>query len=235
MTQKSTVARNTTSAVPMTAEQRATFDRDGYLIIRGALRPDEAADAREAIDRVYASMAKAGSLGPDVARFGSLLAVAVLPALAGITGTVYLHADALAAGWTAVLISGALCAVGGLLAAVTITNPCTRAPPRRRCYVRAVPALRPRCASTDNYRRPDSRCRVARLGPERTKAPVAPPLPLQKAAHAAARTSYYTSCPSPSASRTVKPCRPPLGNLAPKPGIFTVSRYHHVLAISPRG
>ncbi len=51
-------------AVPMTAEQRATFDRDGYLIIRGALRPEDAADARDAIDRVYASMAKAGSLGP---------------------------------------------------------------------------------------------------------------------------------------------------------------------------
>jgi hypothetical protein len=36
----------------------------------------------------------------------------------------YLHPDALAAGFqTAVLISGALCAAGGLLAAVTITNP----------------------------------------------------------------------------------------------------------------
>ena len=58
-------ARNTTSAMPMTAEQRAAFDRDGYLIIRGALRPDEVAAARDAIDRVYASMAKAGSLGPD--------------------------------------------------------------------------------------------------------------------------------------------------------------------------
>jgi ectoine hydroxylase len=65
MTQSSAVARNTTSAVPMTAEQRAAFDRDGYLIIRGALGPDEAAAAREAVDRVYAHMAKAGSLGPD--------------------------------------------------------------------------------------------------------------------------------------------------------------------------
>jgi hypothetical protein len=36
-----------------------------WQLIRGALRPDEAADARETIDRVYASMAKAGSLGPD--------------------------------------------------------------------------------------------------------------------------------------------------------------------------
>lgn len=49
----------------MTAEQRAAFDRDGYLVIRGALRPDEAAAARQAIDRVYDSMAKTGSLGPD--------------------------------------------------------------------------------------------------------------------------------------------------------------------------
>ena len=53
-----------------------------------------------------------------------LLAVAVLPALAGITGTAYLHPDALAAGFrTAALISGAMCAAGGLLAAFTITNP----------------------------------------------------------------------------------------------------------------
>ena len=65
MTQKPTAAGNTTPAVPMTAEQRAAFDRDGYLIIRGALGPDEAAAAREAIDWVYAAMAKAGSLGPD--------------------------------------------------------------------------------------------------------------------------------------------------------------------------
>ena len=66
----------------------------------------------------------ASAVNNDVARFGGLLAVAVLPALAGITGGAYLHPDALAAGFrTAVLISGALCAAGGLLAAVTITNP----------------------------------------------------------------------------------------------------------------
>jgi hypothetical protein len=66
----------------------------------------------------------ASAVNNDVARFGGLLPVAVLPALAGITGAAYLHPDALAAGFrTAVLISGALCAAGGLLAAVTITDP----------------------------------------------------------------------------------------------------------------
>jgi EmrB/QacA subfamily drug resistance transporter len=66
----------------------------------------------------------ASAVNNDVARFGGLLAVAVLPALAGITGTVYLHPDALAAGFrTAVLISAGMCVAGGVLAAFTITNP----------------------------------------------------------------------------------------------------------------
>ena len=43
MTQKSTIAAIAAPAEPMTAEQRARFDRDGYLVIRGALRPDEVA------------------------------------------------------------------------------------------------------------------------------------------------------------------------------------------------
>jgi EmrB/QacA subfamily drug resistance transporter len=66
----------------------------------------------------------ASAVNNDVARFGGLLAVAALPALAGITGTSYLHPAALAAGFrTAVLIAGGLCVAGGLLAAFTITNP----------------------------------------------------------------------------------------------------------------
>jgi EmrB/QacA subfamily drug resistance transporter len=77
----------------------------------------------------------ASAVNNDVARFGGLLAVAVLPALAGITGTSYLHPHALAAGFrTAVLIAAALCVAGGLLAAVTISDPARQA---------AVPAPEP--------------------------------------------------------------------------------------------
>ena len=55
----------------------------------------------------------ASAVNNDVNLFGGPLAVAVLPALAGISGTAYLHPDALAAGFrTAVLISAALCAAG---------------------------------------------------------------------------------------------------------------------------
>jgi hypothetical protein len=75
-----------------------------------------------------------------VARFGGLLAVAALPALAGITGAVYLQPLALAAGFrTAVLISGALCAAGGVLAAVTITNPQRVRPPAGSAVSSALP------------------------------------------------------------------------------------------------
>src|SRR5260370_39880800 len=72
----------------------------------------------------------ASAVNNDVARFGGLLAVAVLPALAGITGTAYLHRAALAAGFrTAVLIAAVLCAAGGGLAAVTVTHPPPAPPP----------------------------------------------------------------------------------------------------------
>jgi ectoine hydroxylase len=68
---------------PMTAEELARFESDGYLVIRGALRPDEVAAACDALDRVYATAAKAGSLGSD-GSMHLLSAVANCPELVGL-------------------------------------------------------------------------------------------------------------------------------------------------------
>ena len=66
----------------------------------------------------------ASAVNNDVARAGGLIAVAVLPLLAGLTGASYLNAGALAGGFrVAVEISAGLCAAGGVLAATTIRNP----------------------------------------------------------------------------------------------------------------
>ena len=69
----------------------------------------------------------ASAVNNDVARAAGLIAVAVLPALAGINGETYLRPEELAGGFrTAVLISAIACAVGGILAAATIRNPARR-------------------------------------------------------------------------------------------------------------
>jgi hypothetical protein len=69
----------------------------------------------------------ASAVNNDVARAAGLIAVAVLPALAGITGDSYLHPAALAHGFrTAAIISAVFCVAGGVLAGLTIRNP-TRA------------------------------------------------------------------------------------------------------------
>lgn len=66
----------------------------------------------------------ASAVNNDVARLGSLIAVAVVPALAGIHGTSYLHAAALGRGFrAATVITAVFCATGGLLAALGIRNP----------------------------------------------------------------------------------------------------------------
>ena len=66
----------------------------------------------------------ASAVNNDVARVGGLFAVAVLPALSGITGSAYLHLGQLASGFrTVTTIAGALCLAGGVLAAVGIRNP----------------------------------------------------------------------------------------------------------------
>jgi EmrB/QacA subfamily drug resistance transporter len=80
------------------------------------------ATAMSAAPAEHAGMASA--VNNDVARVGGLMAVAVLPALSGITGMSYLHADQLAAGFrTAVLISSGLCLAGALLAVIGVRNP----------------------------------------------------------------------------------------------------------------
>jgi EmrB/QacA subfamily drug resistance transporter len=80
------------------------------------------ATALNAVSESHAGLASA--VNNDVARIGALIAVAVLPALGGITGLSYLHPHALAHGFQrAVLIAGAWCVLGGVLAAVGIRNP----------------------------------------------------------------------------------------------------------------
>ncbi|MGD0749476.1 MAG: MFS transporter, partial [Acidimicrobiales bacterium] len=89
---------------------------------------------------------------------GGLLAVAVLPLLAGLTGSAALGATELAAGFrTAMLISGVTCAAGGLVAALTIRNPSHGPAPvhRRdeRCWSCPVsgPPLQPALAAAGDH------------------------------------------------------------------------------------
>jgi EmrB/QacA subfamily drug resistance transporter len=72
----------------------------------------------------------ASAVNNTVARAAGLFAVALLPALSGLSGAAGLMPAELAAGFrTAVLIAGAACAGGGLVAVVTITNPKRTATP----------------------------------------------------------------------------------------------------------
>jgi EmrB/QacA subfamily drug resistance transporter len=65
----------------------------------------------------------ASAINNDVARTASLIAVATLPALSGLTGASYLHPEQFASGFrTAMYLAAAVCGAGGLLAAFTIRN-----------------------------------------------------------------------------------------------------------------
>lgn len=83
----------------------------------------------------------ASAVNNDVARTASLIAVAVFPALAGITGDAYLHPAQFSAGFrTASLIAAALCVLGGLLSAVTLREAsCPRAVAHHHCALDAPP------------------------------------------------------------------------------------------------
>jgi MFS family permease len=88
----------------------------------------------------------ASAVNNDVSRAAGLIAVAVLPAAAGLTGSAYLHPDQFSAGFrTAVLISAGLCILAGGLAALTIRNPRgvgpTAEPHNLHCGLDAPPSL----------------------------------------------------------------------------------------------
>jgi hypothetical protein len=90
----------------------------------------------------------ASAVNNDVARAAGLIAVAVLPAAAGLTGSAYLHPDQFSAGFrTAVFIAAGLCVLAGGLAALTIRNPSREQRPAEphnlHCGLDAPPSLAP--------------------------------------------------------------------------------------------
>lgn len=85
----------------------------------------------------------ASAVNSDVARTASLIAVAVLPAVAGITGDAYLQPARLTSGFhVAVLVAAVACCAGALIGALTIRNPARRreeAPEYWHCAIGAPP------------------------------------------------------------------------------------------------
>jgi hypothetical protein len=77
----------------------------------------------------------ASAVNNDVARLGSLIAVAVIPAIAGIGGSGYLHPSTLSSGFrTSVWVAASMCVIGGLLAAAGIQNDVHPRVAREQCF-----------------------------------------------------------------------------------------------------
>lgn len=98
--------------------------------------------AMGALSAEHAGLASA--VNNDVARAGSLVAVAILPAIAGIKGNAYLHAATLAHGFrTATAVAAGLCALAGILSAIGIQNrvPVRRPEQRLYCALDSTPAV----------------------------------------------------------------------------------------------
>jgi hypothetical protein len=84
----------------------------------------------------------ASAVNNYVARVGSLLAVAVLPALAGVSGRSYAHANALSEGFRkAIIITACACTLGGIIAAVGIRNHPAESPRRADAHDETYGAL----------------------------------------------------------------------------------------------
>lgn len=87
----------------------------------------------------------ASAINNDVARAAGLIAVAVLPAAAGLSGASYLHREAFSAGFRmASFISAGLCVVGAAIAGLAIRNPARVEPvpsaPAVHCGLDSPPA-----------------------------------------------------------------------------------------------
>jgi MFS family permease len=94
----------------------------------------------------------ASAVNNDVARFGGLLAVAVLPALAGISATAYLHRTRSPQDSGPRCSYPLRCAPPGAAGRVRDYQYLAGAPPSRCTRARGMPALRLRGATADNQR-----------------------------------------------------------------------------------
>ena len=102
--------------------ERLTAARDGTLPVSDEEIVDAAVMIRRKYPTARPTVAEAAELAR--ARIGGLLAVAVLPPLAGISGEDYRDAAAFSDGYSIALwICAGLCALGGVLAFLTIRRP----------------------------------------------------------------------------------------------------------------